>query len=152
MALNKFLCIGRVGSDPEVKYLEGGGKFARLNIAIDEKYKDRNGEVKENTEWVSVSVWGKTSDFVENYVKRGSQVFVEGKLHNRKYTDKSGFEKAVTEIVADNIQFVGSKEKQEDAPAQRPSKPAFVPDPIPASPKKQEKREEPIIIDDDLPF
>ena len=111
MALNKAMLIGNVGNDPEVRILNNEqGKVASFRLATTERYKDRNGEVKENTEWHQIISWGKLADIVEKFVKKGSQVYVEGKITTRKWTDKDGNDRFSTEIRTEGIQLLGKKE------------------------------------------
>lgn len=121
-SLNKVLLIGNTGNDPEVRYLNNEqGKVASFRLATTERYKDRNGDVKENTEWHQIVAWGKMADIVEKFVKKGSQLYVEGKITTRKWTDKDGNDRFTTEIRADGIQILGKKEttatRQEESPA-----------------------------------
>ena len=109
MSLNKVILIGNVGKDPEVKYV-GTDKVANFTLATTETWKDRNGEKKENTEWHNIVVWRNSADVVEKYVKKGSQLYVEGKLTTRKWTDQSGNVRYTTEIQAQSIQLLGRKE------------------------------------------
>ena len=120
MALNKAMLIGNVGNDPEVRYLNNEqGKVASFRLATTERYKDRNGEVKENTEWHQIVAWNKTADIVEKFVKKGSQLYVEGKITTRKWTDKDGNDRFSTEIRVEGIQLLGKKENATTAPSAR---------------------------------
>ena len=145
MSVNKVILIGNVGADPDVRYLEnsntqGNAKVASFRLAISERFKDRNGETRENTEWVNVAAWNKTADVVEKFVKKGTQLYVEGKIKTRKWTDKDGNERYTTEIQADSVQLLGKRpDAQENAPAVA-SRPA--PEPTTAAEPVQE----------DLPF
>ena len=112
MSLNKAMLIGNVGSDPEVRYTDNS-KVARIRLATTDRYKDKSGEVKESTEWHDISVFGKTADFVENYVKKGAQLFVEGKIRTRVYKDKNNIERTAFGVVADSVQLLSKTEKQE---------------------------------------
>ena len=94
-------------------------KVASLTLATSERYATRSGEQVDNTTWHNVQVWGKPAEFVEKYISKGSQVYVEGKLQNRKFTDKDGNERQVTEIRAESIQNLTRKEKEESAPQSR---------------------------------
>ena len=115
MSLNKVMLIGNVGNDPEVRYLnDSQTKVARLRIATTERFTDRNGEVRENTEWHTVSAWRRLAETVEKVVRKGSQLYVEGRLQTREWTDQSGAKRFSTEIVADSLQLLG---KRTDAPA-----------------------------------
>lgn len=98
--MNKALIIGNAGKDPEVRGLQDGGVVANMSVATSERWKDKNtGEQKEVTEWHRISVWGKSAEFVRDYIKKGAKVYVEGKIQTRKYTDAGGVEKYSTEIV-----------------------------------------------------
>ena len=110
MALNKVLLIGNIGNDPEIRILQGGAKVASFNIATTERYKDRNGEVKENTEWHSCTAWDKKADIVEKYVSKGMQIYLEGKLTTRSWEDQGGVKRYKTEIQVINIQLLSRKE------------------------------------------
>ena len=122
MSVNKCIFIGNVGADPDVRYIDrdgnGNAKVASFRLAVTERYKDRNGELKENTEWVNISAWNKTADIVERFVKKGSLLYIEGKLATRKWTDKDGNERFTTEIRADGIQLLGKREEAKPAPAE----------------------------------
>ena len=113
--LNKVMLIGNVGQDPEVRYLDGnngnGGntKVATIRLATSERYRDRNGEQRENTEWHSVVAWRNLADLAESFIKKGTQIYVEGKIRSREYTDQSGAKRYRTEIIADNIQLLGRR-------------------------------------------
>ena len=120
-SLNRALLIGNVGNDPEIRTLNNNEKVASFRLATTERYKDRNGDVKENTEWHQIVAWGKMADIVEKFVKKGSQLYVEGKITTRKWTDKDGNDRFTTEIRAEGIQILGKKEttatRQEVSPA-----------------------------------
>lgn len=121
MSLNKVMLIGNVGMDPEVRYLDNSQtKVARLRLATTERYTDRNGEVRENTEWHTVTCWRKLADFVEKYVKKGSQIYVEGRLQTREWTDNTGAKRYSTEVSADNLQLLGKREGASTAGGQAP--------------------------------
>ncbi len=112
MALNKAMLIGNVGRDPEVRYLDGQQgqqKVAQFTLATTEKFKDRNGETRENTEWHNIMAWRNLADIIEKYVKKGTQLYVEGKIRTRSWEDQQGNKKYVTEILAEKIQMLGSK-------------------------------------------
>jgi single-strand DNA-binding protein len=126
--LNKVLLIGNVGSDPEVRYLEGnngnGGnaKVATIRLATSERFRDRSGEQRENTEWHNVVAWRNLADLAENFIRKGTQIYVEGRLRTREFTDQTGAKRFRTEIVADNIQLLGKRGDNpgaQDGPAQQ---------------------------------
>ncbi len=109
MSLNKVLLIGNAGKDPEVRNLESGAKTASFTLATTERYKDRNGENKEITEWHNIVCWRGLADLAENYIRKGSQIYVEGRIRSRSYTDRDGNTRYITEIQADAIQLLGRK-------------------------------------------
>ena len=120
MALNKVMLIGNVGNDPEIRYLDsnpqgpqGNAKVASFRLATTERFRDRNGDVRENTEWHNVVAWRSSADLVEKFIHKGSQIYVEGKLRTRQWTDQQGNKRYTTEVNADNIQLLG---KRPDAP------------------------------------
>lgn len=167
--INKVILVGNVGQDPEVRYTgdaNNGAKVATLRLATTERYRDRNGNLQEHTEWHSVVVWRNTADVVEKYVRKGTQLYIEGKLRTRSWDDQNGNKRYVTEILADTLQLLGRKQDsqggngygapqqgayqpqggyQNQAPAQQP---AYAPVQQPAAPQN--------IADngpeDDLPF
>lgn len=120
MSVNKVILLGNVGNDPDIRTLENNVKVASFRLATSERYTDRNGEQHENTEWHQVSAWNKTADIVERFVKKGGQLYVEGKIRTRKWTDKDGNERYSTEILAEGIQLLGRKD---ESPARRASSP-----------------------------
>ena len=106
---NKVQLIGHVGNDPEIKTFDGGKKLAKLNVATNESYKNDKGEKVEDTQWHSLIAWGKTADIIENYVVKGKEIAIEGKLTHRSYEDKNGEKRYVTEVVIDELLLLGSK-------------------------------------------
>lgn len=114
--LNKAMLIGRVGQNPDVKTInEQGRKAAQFSLATTERYKDRNGEVKEQTEWHNIVAFDKTAELIEKFVTKGMLLYVEGKLRTRSWEDQNGNKRYVTEVLVNAIQFLEKKE-QPDAP------------------------------------
>lgn len=116
MSLNKVILIGRLGKDVELKCTPNGNAVANFTIATNENWVDKNNQKQEKTEWHRIVVWGKTAENCNNYIAKGSQVYVEGKLQTRTWDDKNGQKQYITEIVANNIQFLdslGDKSKNE---------------------------------------
>ncbi len=112
MSLNKVMLIGNVGNDPEVRYIDGPNgqaKVAQFSIATTERYKSRSGENRENTEWHNIVAWRNHADIVEKYVRKGTQVFIEGRIRTRSWEDQNGVKKYTTEILTDRIQLLGRK-------------------------------------------
>lgn len=113
--INKAIIVGRCGNEPDIRRTPDNKCVANLSIATSEKYKDKNGEQKEVTEWHKVVFFGKSAEIVEKYVHKGSQIYVEGKIKTEKYQDKTtGTDKYVTKIYANELQLLGSKEKEGD--------------------------------------
>ncbi len=149
--LNQAQIIGHLGKDPEVRYLPGGEAVANFSIATTEKWKDKNtGEPREETEWHRISTFGRLAEIVGDYVKKGSLVFVQGKLKTRKYTDGQGVERYSTEIRAETLKMLGGRDSSQgerSAPTAqrqaRPTTPRSAPAPAPSGFDD---------MDDDIPF
>jgi single-strand DNA-binding protein len=109
MTLNKVMIIGNAGKDPELRHLDNGVSVVVLPVATTERYKDKSGETKEQTEWHTIVFWRQLAEFTERYVRKGSQLFIEGRLRTRNWEDQSGNKKYVTEIVANNIRLLGRR-------------------------------------------
>ena len=110
-SLNKVQIIGNLGRDPETRYMPSGDAMTSITVATTENWKDKNtGEKKEQTEWHRITFFGKLAEIAGQYLKKGSQVYVEGSLRTRKYTDKDGVEKYATDIKADTMQMLGSRQ------------------------------------------
>jgi len=115
-SVNKVIIVGNLGRDPEVRTFPSGDRAANVTIATTDRWKDKqSGEMREATEWHRVTFNGRLAEIVEQYLRKGSQVYVEGSLRTRKWTDKDGVEKYSTEIRADSMQMLGGKESS-DAP------------------------------------
>ncbi len=106
------MLIGNVGRDPEVRYLDGQGgntKVAQFTLATTERYRDRNNELRENTEWHNIVAWRGNADVCEKYVRKGTQLFIEGRIRTRSWDDQTGNKRYTTEIIADSVQLLGKK-------------------------------------------
>lgn len=101
--LNKVMLIGNLGNEPEIKILEGNVKVARFSLATSESYKDKDGVMQTETEWHTIIAWRSLAEVVENYLHKGSTIYIEGKIKTRSYEDKTGAKKYVTEIIADSM-------------------------------------------------
>jgi single-strand DNA-binding protein len=168
-SVNKVIIVGNLGRDPEIRYMPSGDAIANIAVATSYKSKDRNsGEQKELTEWHRISFFGRLAEIVGQYLKKGSSVYVEGRLQTRKYTDKDGIERYATDIFAENMQMLGGRQgmggdsggysggdsygggdsydapPSRPAPRQAPPAPAARPQPKPA-PNFSD-------MDDDIPF
>ncbi len=171
MSLNKVMLIGNVGRDPEVRYLDGNSgnaKVATFTLATTERYRDRNGETRENTEWHNIVAWRGNADVAERFIRKGTQLFIEGRIRTRSWDDQTGNKRYTTEIIVDNLQLLGKKSDNPggqqggyQAPAQQPqygqqtysqpAQPAYNPQPAvqqPAAPQNVVND----MPDDDLPF
>jgi single-strand DNA-binding protein len=109
-SVNKVILIGNLGRDPETRYMPEGAAITNISVATTEVWKDKNGEKQEKTEWHRVAFFGKLAEIAGEYLKKGSQVYVEGRLQTRKWQDKDGNDKYSTEIVADRMQMLGSRQ------------------------------------------
>ena len=137
--INKVIAIGNLGADPETRYLPSGAAVANFNIAVSESWKDKQtGEIKERTEWMKIEVWGKSAEACQQYLHKGSQCYVEGKLQTDQWDDKEGNKRYTTKVRADNVQFLGSPRDGGGEPAAKPA-------PAAAKPAPDE-------FEDDIPF
>ena len=109
-SINKVIIVGNLGRDPETRYMPDGGAITNISVATTDKWKDKNGEMQEKTEWHRVAFFGKLAEIAGEYLKKGSQVYVEGRLQTRKWQDKDGADKYTTEIVANAMQMLGSRQ------------------------------------------
>ena len=160
-SVNKVIIVGNLGRDPEMRTFPSGDQVANVTIATTDKWKDKqSGEMREATEWHRVVFHGRLAEIVGQYLRKGSQVYVEGSLRTRKWTDQSGVEKYSTEIRADQMQMLGSRQgmggPSDDggydapAPAPRAAAPARAPAQRPAAPAPSSSGFED--MDDDIPF
>jgi len=109
-SVNKVILIGNLGKDPEVRYMPSGDAITNITLATTDSWKDKNGEKQEKTEWHRVAFFGKLAEIAGEYLKKGRPVYVEGRLRTRKWQDKEGQDRYTTEIVAENMQMLGSRE------------------------------------------
>jgi single-strand DNA-binding protein len=109
MSVNRVILVGRLGRDPETRYTSGGQAVANFSVATDESYKDRNGERQKRTEWHKIVVWGKQAEIAQQYLKKGSLVFIEGRIQSREWQDKEGQKRTSFEIVATNFRMLGGR-------------------------------------------
>ena len=135
-SVNKVILVGNLGRDPEVRYTPDNSAITNISIATTDQWKDKSGEKQERTEWHRVAFFGRLAEIAGEYLKKGSQVYVEGRLQTRKWQDKEGQERYTTEIVADRMQMLGSRggmgggdmgadmgAEMDDRPSDRPSSP-----------------------------
>jgi single-strand DNA-binding protein len=109
MSVNKVILVGRLGRDPETRFTGGGQAVANFSVATDETYKDRNGERQKRTEWHKIVVWGKQAEIAQQYLKKGSLIFIEGRIQSREWQDKEGQKRTSFEIVANNFRMLGGR-------------------------------------------
>jgi single-strand DNA-binding protein len=150
-SVNKVILIGNLGADPETRYLPSGDAVTNIRIATTDTWKDKSGEKQEHTEWHRVAFFGKVAEIAGEYLKKGSPVYVEGRIRTRKWQDKEGQERFSTEIVADRMQLLGSRGGGADSMS-REREPAAAGAGAPAAkapPRKGGGFEE---MDDDIPF
>jgi single-strand DNA-binding protein len=119
-SVNKVIIVGNLGRDPEVRYMPDGGAIANISVATTDIWKDKSGEKQERTEWHRVAFFGKLAEIAGEYLKKGSQVYVEGSLRTRKWQDKEGKDRYTTEIVADRMQMLGSRGGGSESMSQEP--------------------------------
>ncbi|MGA2813766.1 MAG: single-stranded DNA-binding protein [Candidatus Acidiferrum sp.] len=109
MSVNKVILVGRLGRDPETRFTGGGQAVANFSVATDESYKDKNGERQKRTEWHKIVVWGKQAEIAQQYLKKGSLIFIEGRIQSREWQDKEGQKRTSFEIVASNFRMLGGR-------------------------------------------
>jgi len=120
-SLNKVMLIGNLGLDPEIRHFEDGRALGRLRLATSEVYTDRFGERRERTEWHNVVVRNRLAEICHKYLRKGSKIFVEGRIQYREYTDNSGQQRFVTEIVATNLTFLSPRSSHQENNASKPN-------------------------------
>ena len=111
--VNKIILIGNVGKTPDVHHLEDGTAVARFSLATSETWKDKSGEKKQETQWHAITAWRQLAELAEKYITKGMQIYLEGKVTYRTYDDKDGNKRYTTEIIAQEIRFLGSKPKED---------------------------------------
>ena len=159
-SVNKVILVGNLGKDPEVRYMPSGDAITNITLATTDSWKDKNGEKQEKTEWHRVAFFSRLAEIAGEYLKKGSQVYVEGRLQTRKWQDKDGQDRYTTEIVADRMQMLGSRsgggnyEVQDKAPAGagRDSGPSEMGSSKPAGKPAEKKGGDFQDFEDDIPF
>ncbi|MDR0672355.1 MAG: single-stranded DNA-binding protein [Zoogloeaceae bacterium] len=158
-SVNKVILVGNLGRDPESRYTASGDATCNITIATTDTWKDKqSGEKKEATEWHRVVFFGRLAEIAGQYLKKGSQVYLEGSLRTRKWTDKDGHERYTTEIRADEMKMLGRREGSGDSSGEAygggnaPANRAAAPDYAPATPVSQKKQAFDDLGDDDIPF
>lgn len=150
-SVNKVILIGNLGADPEVRYMPSGDAITNIRVATTEVWKDKNGEKQERTEWHRVALFGKLAEIAGEYLKKGSQVYIEGRLQTRKWQDKDGQDRYTTEIIADRMQMLGSRGGGNSFEVQERPAATGVPPAAPAA-KPAKKGADFEDFEDDIPF
>ncbi len=160
-SVNKVIIVGNLGRDPETRYMPSGDAMTSITVATTDSWKDKaTGEQKEQTEWHRITFFGKLAEIAGQYLKKGSQVYVEGSLRTRKYTDKDGVEKYATDIKADSMQMLGGRQGMGGGAAMDDSGYGGAPAPAPRQAQAPAPRQAPASrpapnfsdMDDDIPF
>jgi len=148
--LNKAILIGNLGADPETRYMQDGTCVCNIRIATTERFKDRNGERQDRTEWHRVVLWGKLGEIANQYLHKGSQVYIEGRIETRKWQDRDGNDRYSTDIRAREMKMLGGKGEgapRSSTPAEKPAQAAPADDPFADAPAFSD-----VPVDDDIPF
>lgn len=153
-SLNKTQIIGRLGGDPELRYTANGQPVATLNVATSDSWTDAQGQAQERTEWHRVVLWGKLGEIAGDYLKKGSRVYLEGRLQTNKWTDKTGNERETKELIARDMILLGGKgDSHADAPQPAAPAPAMTGKPQPAAkPMPTEREMDAAMTAGDIPF
>ena len=146
-SVNKVILIGNLGADPETRYLPSGDAVTNIRIATTETWKDKGGEKQEHTEWHRIAFFGKQAEIAGEYLKKGSPVYVEGRIRTRKWQDKDGQDRYSTEIVADRMQLLGSRGGGMESVAREPA--AVTGTPTKPAARRDESWKS---MEDDIPF
>jgi len=137
-SINKAILIGNLGKDPEIRYIPSGQAVATFSIATTRKWRDKEGQPQEQTDWHNIVVWGRMAELAKEYLAKGRSVYIEGRIQNRSYDDKEGNKRYISEVVATTMQFLGGRSDQaagsQASPTPSPDQPPDITD------------------DDDLPF
>lgn len=155
MSVNKVILVGRLGRDPETRYMPNGDAITNFSLATDEQWRDRNGERQTRTEWHNITLFGKLGEIASQYLRKGSQVFIEGKIQSRKYTGKDDIERMAYDIIGNEMKMLGNRNDGSDSGNNNAAPPTS--NPPPAAPRRQPPQQTPTTppvddIDDDIPF
>lgn len=157
--VNKVILVGNLGRDPELNYLASGQSVAKFSLATTRGYKDKNGELKEETEWHNIVAWGRTGEICAQYLKKGSQAYIEGRIQTRNWEDKQGNKRTSVEIIAENVQMLGRRgDSGESTGSGSAARPAQSSRPSPSEAHEAGTDDEigssahTPITDDDIPF
>jgi len=152
MSVNKVILVGRLGRDPETRYTGAGQAVCNFSLATDESFKSRSGERQKRTEWHKIVVWGKQAEIAQQYLKKGAQIYLEGRIQSREWTDKENQKRTSYEIVATNFRMLGSRSDSMGGAAHTATASASGDyDAEPHAPMDQEQAG-PEVTDEDIPF
>jgi single-strand DNA-binding protein len=144
MSVNKVILVGRLGRDPETRFTASGQQVCNFTLATDETFKDRAGERQKRTEWHRIVIWGRLAEIAQQYLKRGTLVYLEGRLQTRQWDDRSGNKRSTTEIVANTMRMLSPRGEQPAAGAETATEAAAA--------EIEEPAAGPSISDEDIPF
>jgi single-strand DNA-binding protein len=150
MSVNKVILVGRLGRDPETRYTGSGQAVCNFSLATDETYKSRSGERQKRTEWHKIVVWGKQAEIAQQYLKKGAQIYLEGRIQSREWMDKENQKRTSFEIVATNFRMLGSRADSMGGGAHATSSGEF--DAEAPGPAPEEHGGGPEVTDEDIPF
>jgi single-strand DNA-binding protein len=154
--VNKVILVGNLGKDPELSYLPSGQSVAKFSLATSRSYKDKNGELKEETEWHNIVAWGKLGEICAQYLSKGRQAYVEGRIQSRTWEGRDGNKRTSVDIVAENVQMLGGRGEGSGSPREGPGESSGrSTERTPSAPAAEESSQEPApseITDDDIPF
>ena len=151
MSVNKVILVGRLGRDPETRFTSAGQAVCNFSIATDESYKDRNGERQKRTEWHKIVVWGRQAEIAQQYLKKGSLVYLEGRIQSRQWDDKEGQKRTSYDIVANNFRMLGGRADAAAAGAAAGAGSPAAPD-AESPAHSDDAAHGPEISDEDIPF
>ncbi len=150
MSVNKVILVGRLGRDPETRYTSGGQAVCNFTLATDETFKDRSGERQKRTEWHRIVLWGKLAEIAQQYLKKGTMVYIEGRIQSRQWDDRDGNKRTTFEIVGNVMRMLSTRAETAAAAAAAAGAPADTEAPAPAA--ADEPAAGPEISDEDIPF
>lgn len=154
--INKVILVGNLGDAPEVKFMQNGNAVCNFSVATSESWKDQQGNAQERTEWHKITMYRKLAEIAGEYLKKGSQVYLEGKLQTRKWQDQSGNDRYTTEVICDQMQMLGSRDGGQQRQQGQSNSQGYASDGRQYGSNQAPQQRAPIppqdIIDDDLPF
>ncbi len=150
-SVNKVILLGNLGKDAELSYTPSGQAVSKVSMATNRAWRDKNGELQEETEWHNLVLWGKQAESLTPYLSKGQRLYVEGRIKSRTWEAKDGSRHHATDIVVERVVFAGGRGEEAGARAAAGTRPAAAPAPAPATPAPEEGPQ-PDITDEDIPF